>query len=97
MIKRYDRDSTFFYLDPPYWDCEDYYGKNIFSKDDFKLLSDQLGGIKGKFLLSLNDTPEVREIFAQFTIEPVSVRYTCGTTNTIAKEVLIRNYEFEGK
>lgn len=96
LIKRYDRDGTFFYIDPPYWNCEDYYGKNIFSKDDFKALSDQLGGIKGKFLLSLNDTPEVREIFAQFIIEPVSVRYSCGTTKTVAKEVLIRNYELQG-
>lgn len=95
LIKRYDREKTFFYIDPPYWDCEDYYGKNLFSKDDFQALSDQLANIKGKFLLSLNDTPEVREIFSKFTIEPVSVRYSCGTTNTVAKEVLIRNYELE--
>lgn len=93
LIKRYDREGTFFYIDPPYWDCEDYYGKNIFAKDDFQALSAQLSGIKGKFLLSLNDTPEVREIFSQFIIEPVSVRYSCGTTKTVAKEVLIRNYE----
>jgi DNA adenine methylase len=93
LIKRYDREKTFFYIDPPYWNCEDYYGKNIFSKDDFQALSDQLFGIKGKFLLSLNDTPEVREIFSRFIIEPVSVRYSCGTTKTVAKEVLIRNYE----
>lgn len=96
LIKRYDRESTFFYIDPPYWDCEDYYGKNLFSKDDFKALSDLLGGIKGTFLLSLNDTPEVREIFARFIIEPVSVRYSCGTTKTVAKEVLIRNYKLSG-
>lgn len=95
LIKRYDREKTFFYIDPPYWNCEDYYGKNLFSKDDFQVLSDQLANIKGKFLLSLNDTPEVREIFSRFTIEAVSVRYSCGTTNTVAKEVLIRNYELE--
>lgn len=27
LIKRYDRDQTFFYIDPPYWNCEDYYGE----------------------------------------------------------------------
>ncbi len=96
LIKRYDRENTFFYIDPPYFDCEDYYGKNIFSKADFELLSNQLKAIRGKFLLSLNDTPEVREIFAGFIIEPVSVRYSCGTTKTVAKEVLIRNYELTG-
>lgn len=96
LIKRYDRENTFFYIDPPYFDCEDYYGKNIFSKADFELLSNQLKAIRGKFLLNLNDTYEVREIFASFIIEPVSVRYSCGTTKTVAKEVLIRNYELTG-
>lgn len=93
LIKRYDRPKTFFYIDPPYFDCENYYGPGIFSKDDFERLAGQLAGINGNFLLSLNDTPEVRNIFAAFTIEPVTLRYSCGKQNTLAKEVLIRNYD----
>lgn len=93
LIARYDRQHSFFYIDPPYWNCEDDYGKGIFSKDDFALLAQQLSAINGKFLLSLNDTPEVRELFAAFLIEPVSVVYSCGKTRSTAKEVLIRNYE----
>lgn len=93
IIERYDRPDTLFYIDPPYWDCEDYYGDGIFGKADFQALADKLLGIDGKFLLSLNDTPEVRAIFSAFVIDPVTVTYSCGTGRSKAKEVLIRNYE----
>ncbi|MEO5334661.1 MAG: DNA adenine methylase [Magnetococcus sp. YQC-5] len=32
MIHCYDRTGTFFYIDPPYWNCENRYGKGIFAK-----------------------------------------------------------------
>lgn len=93
VINRYDRDKTFIYLDPPYYGCEDYYGKEIFSRDDFQKLSDQLSAIQGKFLLSLNDTPEIREVFRQFEIETVNTRYSCNAERNIkVTELLIRNY-----
>lgn len=93
VIKRYDKPHTFFYIDPPYWNCEKMYGKEIFSKADFQNLADILGGIQGKFILSLNDVSEVREIFSQFKIEEVSVQYTCSKAkNVSAKEILIMNF-----
>ena len=93
MISRYDRPGTFFYIDPPYWDCENHYGRGIFSKADFTKLAEQLVALKGKFLLSLNDVPEVREIFGMFQIGSVTTRYSCAASqNILAKEVLIRNY-----
>lgn len=92
IIKRYDRKHTFFYLDPPYWNSENDYGKEIFDKSDFQNLADILGNIQGKFILSLNDVPEVREIFAEFKFDEVQVNYTCGKTHTKAKEVLIKNF-----
>ena len=52
--------------DPPYWDCETMYGKGIFAKDDFERLAEQLRHIKGRFLLSINDVPAIREIFTGF-------------------------------
>ena len=78
LIRRYDGEGTLFYLDPPYWGCEDDYGKAMFAPADFQRLADQLAGIKGRFLLSINDVPEVREIFGRFALEEVKVSYTIG-------------------
>lgn len=58
-----------FLSDPPYWDSEDVYGKNIFNKDDFYALKTKLDSIQGKFILSLNDVPEVREIFKGYNFQ----------------------------
>lgn len=93
IIKRYDRKHTFFYLDPPYWNSENDYGKGIFDKSDFENLAKILSGIQGKFLLSLNDVPQIRELFSDFTFEEVQVRYSCGKARNVnAREVLIKNY-----
>ncbi|SHJ69929.1 DNA adenine methylase [Roseomonas rosea] len=91
LIRRYDRPGTLFYLDPPYWGCEGDYGDGVFSRDDFERLADQLAGLKGRFLLSLNDTPGVREVFGGFAIEEVTVSYTVGlhAARPPAREVLI--------
>lgn len=90
FITRYDRDETLFYLDPPYYGCEGDYGP-LFTRDDFTRLADQLRGIRGRFLLSLNDTPEVREIFVGFAIDGVRTSYSIsgGRGGSAAAEVLI--------
>ena len=96
VIARYDGADTFFYIDPPYWDCEDYYGAGVFSREDFTKLAEQLAGLKGKFLLSLNDTPGVRETFREFPIEEVRTRYSCSNRKSVpAGELFISNYSTE--
>jgi DNA adenine methylase len=50
-------------------------------------------GIKGRFLLSLNDTPGVRDVFAAFAFDRVQTKYTCNNGDPVdAGEVLIRNF-----
>ncbi|MFT4091302.1 MAG: DNA adenine methylase [Asticcacaulis sp.] len=92
FVRRYDRAGTLFYLDPPYYGCEDDYGKDLFSRDQFEQMAEQLSQIKGRFILSLNDKPEVRRIFSGFDIEAVPVRYTIsGAGGGEFREVIIRN------
>ncbi len=76
FIRRYDRDGALFYLDPPYWGCETDYGQDVFGRADFAALADQLAGIRGAFVLSINDTPGAREVFGRFNIIEVPVTYT---------------------
>lgn len=96
FIKRYNRVDTLFYLDPPYWNCENDYGKGTFCKADFDELAKLLKGIKGKFILSINDVPEIRQIFKAFYIKEVQTTYTVGTqSGKQAAELLISNIDFD--
>ncbi|MFK0385006.1 DNA adenine methylase [Agrobacterium sp. NPDC090273] len=76
FIDRYDRPGTMFYLDPPYYGCENDYGKNVFRREDFAEMAERLSTIKGRFMISLNDMPEVREIFGRYPMASVSLTYT---------------------
>jgi DNA adenine methylase len=90
LVAAYDRPSTLFYLDPPYWDCETDYGAGVFGKADFEAMARQLTGIKGRFILSLNDRPQVRRIFRRFTIEAVETTYSInGKEQGKAAELVI--------
>jgi len=97
-IKRYDRPDTFFYIDPPYYETAGY--AVPFGHSDLVAVKDQLGRIKGRFLLSLNDHQAVREIFSAFKIRSVSLRYTAGNARTSPasrstdrRELLISNFD----
>ena len=91
---RFDRPDTFFYVDPPYYGCEDYYGHGIFERDDFAKLRDTLMGVNGKFILSINDVPEIQMLFEKFNIERVETSYSAGGANKKKRvnELLITNY-----
>lgn len=89
FIARYDRLGTLFYLDPPYWGCEGDYGEGVFDRSDFERLAAQLAGLRGRFILSLNDTPGVRDTFAAFDQEQVELSYRLSGRPTAARELII--------
>ena len=79
-----------FYLDPPYWGSEDYYGKKLFQRADYERLAEQLAGIRGRFILSLNDTPGVRTVFSRYEMTDMRVAYTVrGGSPKRARELII--------
>lgn len=92
FIDRYDRPETLFYIDPPYWGTEDYYGKELFSRDQYEVMAERLAGLSGRFILSINDVPEIRSIFSAFRIENVALTYTAGGgKGKPVREVIISN------
>lgn len=92
FIARYDRPGTLFYLDPPYFGSEGDYGKAMFDRGQFALMAERLRGIKGRFILSLNDHPEVRRIFDGFSFQAEGLTYSISHKGgTDAREVIITN------
>jgi DNA adenine methylase len=74
MLKRFDRQKTLFYLDPPYFGRK-LYNYNL-EPEDFEELAERLKPLQGKFVLSLNDVPEVRAIFKGFKFREIELYYT---------------------
>lgn len=92
VLEKFDRPATVFYLDPPYWGPKLY--RHNFSESDFKLLAGRLAKLKGGFILSLNDRPEVRQTFRQFAIHREEIAYTAQAhPRKRYGELLITNFE----
>ena len=89
FIDRYDTPGTMFYLDPPYHGCEQDYGPEVFTPHDFARLRTTLDRIKGRFIVSINDTPQIREVFAGLPFEEVGVSYGLSIKPTQAHELII--------
>lgn len=90
FIDRYDTADTLFYLDPPYWGGETDYGQGMFSRDDFTALAAQLRAIKGRFIVSINDVPEIRELFSWASFTEARVTYSIGDNSFKANELIIQ-------
>ena len=91
IIRKCDRPSTFFYLDPPYYDKKLY--QFNFEDKDFRELAALLAGLKGTFILSLNDVPEVRDIFRDFKMQAIQLAYSAQQkVGRRYGEVLIKNF-----
>lgn len=90
LIRGYDRPGTLFYCDPPYWGAEDCY-EHPFTRADHERLRAVLGGIKGRFVLSYNDAPQVRELYEGCRIEAVE-RHNNLSNGTRYRELIIRNF-----
>lgn len=96
IIKKYDREYSLFFLDPPY-ECKSgkYNGETTFDYDE---LLNQCRNIKGKFILTLNSGLEDK--FKEFYIIPNDVHYSIGCTSESSKEykeIIVTNYDIKNK
>lgn len=98
LIDQYDRPESFFYCDPPYYETEGYYEGGGFGQNDHARLAETLLTMEGKFLLSYNDCPEIRELYevpgihieALTRLSNLAQRYDAGRQYP---ELLISNYD----
>jgi DNA adenine methylase len=95
-VARYDRKTTFFYVDPPYRVEGAKAYRHYFSDEDHVQLADVLRGrVKGKWLLSYNDDPFIRQLYRGrgISIGQLEIQYSVlGRKRRTVKELLIRNY-----
>ncbi len=94
LITQYDHAGALFYCDPPYtFGCG--YETTSTAGFDHERLRDLLKNIEGRFLLSYDDSPKVRELYKDF--EMIAVERLNGINNKdrknkMFKELLIANY-----
>jgi DNA adenine methylase len=80
VIRRYDHAGALFFLDPPY-DETTGYGLE-FGRPQYEAMADQLAGIRGQFIMSINDTAYIRDTFARFRIDEVETTWTVSSAAT---------------
>jgi DNA adenine methylase len=97
VLKKYDGPSTFFFLDPPYEKSGGLYKSSYI---DYEEMADLLKKLKGKFLVTINDSPEIRKVFEDFNIYPIKVKSQSrgkGNFKGVRDELFITNYEISKK
>lgn len=91
VINKYNAAGTFLFLDPPYENSTDKYDKGSMN---FEQLASTLRKFKGKFILSINDSRNIRNIFKGFKFRTTTDggKGNAGFGEGIRKELFIRNY-----
>ncbi|MBE0599482.1 MAG: DNA adenine methylase [Desulfuromonadales bacterium] len=92
-IAKYDRPETLFFCDPPYWQTEGY-GID-FPLEQYHRLTESLHTMAGKAILTVNDHPDMRQVFQGLRMQTVGINYTVGGTNrgVARQELIIRSWE----
>lgn len=93
LLKKYNRSNVFVYMDPPYeGSSSEHYKYHDF---DYDKLKKNIDSFKGKFLLSVNDSPNIKNLFKDYNITHMDTKYAKGQQggqHNIKKELLIKNY-----
>lgn len=94
ILNKYDREDALFFLDPPYLDTTEHNYGVIFGIDEYKTLIEKLKKLKGKFILTCNDKPQLRELLDEFYINDIEVFYSVGSKKRRNfKELIVTNYK----
>ena len=102
IFAQYDSPDTFFYLDPPYDGSNFRYytekNKGPFDQEKFR---DAVKNLKGRWLMSNADTPNIRKLWAGFS--QVTFQRHLGINHAadigrekVFGEILVASYDIEG-
>lgn len=77
-LKKYDRDYTLHFMDPPYWETEGY--GVPFPLEEYHKIAEAMRAMKGGAILTINDHPDMHKVFKGFSVQSVKINYTIGGT-----------------
>jgi len=98
LVPMFDSPTTVFFFDPPYEESKGLLYAKGSDSFDFEEFAKVCGHIRGKVLITLNDSPYIRKVFHKFHLYPYVVKRTPGrdTQATIGDkdrdELLISSY-----
>lgn len=92
VVQTYDRQHSLFYCDPPYWETAGYGAP--FPLSEYERMAALAREIKGTMIISVNDAPEMRRVFAGLAMQSVPITYTVGGANNAVDraELVIGNW-----
>jgi DNA adenine methylase len=95
VIEKYDAEDALIYLDPPYSELKKNWAYNFYTS--MEEVYDTVKKIKGKFILSYDNHPDVKEKFKDFFIKEVHTKYSLNNlgVQSSTKEVLISNFNLD--
>jgi len=86
FFDKYNGKDWLYYLDPPYYGVEGY--AEPFKDKEHKDLADILtNNFEGKFILSYNDVPEIRELYSKFNIVTFDIIYQAANRPKVNKDL----------
>lgn len=93
LILDQDAPATHFFIDPPYHETAGYVGSD-WNEKEYITLAETCRNIQGTFLLTINDTPLIRDLFKDFNIHSHQFQFCISKTDNdqIIDELIITNY-----
>ncbi|MGD0175829.1 MAG: DNA adenine methylase [Candidatus Bathyarchaeia archaeon] len=98
-IKNWDGPDTFFFIDPPYYGATKYRSRGPqFTTWDHEDLAKILAKVEAKWLLTLNDRPQVRKLYRGYRVTKVdtqmaTAKVAAGEKRPRLRQLIIRNYK----
>ena len=97
-INNWDTPETLFFLDPPYYHGES--GFYQFSVEDHRDLRTILGKIGGRWMLTYDDSENIRELYKDFNIQAISSSLSSqkvenGSKRVRLRQLLITNFDIK--
>jgi DNA adenine methylase len=92
VIKEYDSKDTLAYIDPPYMSATRIYKQHDTDPED---VAELIKSMKGKAIVSMDDTPQTRKAFRGLNIHRINHKYTLSKLNgghKKVKELIITNF-----